>query len=260
MKYPLFTLLITIFSLTFASPALAAQTANCAPIYGGSNSCIQTDPLVINKQVQNPDTDEYVDNLTTNDPTYAPGDTVRFKLTISNSGNGSVRKLTLKEIFPAQIDFTKGAGTYDQKTRTLSFTIDELKSKESKVYFVEGKIASADKLPNNDATSCVINQGEVSEGDKISRDNARVCIAAGTGTAAPAATKAPAKTTPTAQTPTPTKAAATKGGTTIYPPTDTKRTPDTGPEALALIGLAPLGAFGFYLRNKARLQQFKAKT
>lgn len=247
MKYTIFTLLITIFSLTFASPALAAQTANCAPIYGGSNSCIQTDPLVINKQVQNPDTDAYVDNLTTNDPTYAPGDIVRFKITVSNTGNGSVRQLTLKDIFPAQIDYSKGAGTYDQKTRTLSFTIDELKSKENKVYFVEGKIASADKLPNNEETSCVINQGEVSEGDRISRDNARVCIATGTTATAPVATEAPAKTTPT-----PTRAAATKGGTTIYPPTDTKRTPDTGPEALALIGLAPLGALGFYLRNKAR--------
>lgn len=252
LKKALFTVPLAILALSAASPAFAAQTPNCAPIYGGANSCIQTDPLVINTQVQNPDTEEYVDNLTTNDPSYNAGDTVLFKITVSNNGNTGVKNVAVKDTLPQYIDFSKGQGNYNKATRTLSFTIEELKSKENKVYFVEGKIVAENNLPDNQQVLCVINQAEVSEGNRVSRDNARVCITNTNAaeTAPVAATTAPTKAA-NRPTPTPTKAAATKGGTKIYPPTEKKATPETGPEAFALIGLAPLGGLGLWLKRRA---------
>jgi uncharacterized repeat protein (TIGR01451 family) len=235
MKYSIFTLLIaTIAFLAFPSSSFAAQTPNCIPIYGGGDSCVQTDPITANKQVQRPDNDQYVDNLN-NDATFAPGAKVMFKITVANTGNRVVSDITVRDVLPQYVDYVRGEGKYDRNTRTFSFTIDELGSEENRVYFLEGRIVGKNNLPNRGQTSCTINQVTVSFGDNASRDNARLCIANPNG-----------QTTPN-----PTRAAATQGGTTIYPPTETKRTPDTGPETLALIGLLPLGALGFYLKKKA---------
>lgn len=44
----------------------------------------------------------------------------------------------------------------------------------------------------------------------------------------------------------------TKGGQRIYPASNTKATPSTGPEDWVLPGLAFLGALGFLLRNKTQ--------
>jgi len=43
----------------------------------------------------------------------------------------------------------------------------------------------------------------------------------------------------------------TKGGLTVQKPSNTIKTPATGPEAIGLISLIPAAAAGFYLRKKA---------
>lgn len=240
MKKTVLALLsLTTIALALPSQSFAAQTPNCTPIYGGGDSCIQNDRISVNKQVQNPDTEEYVDNLTATSA-YDAGQTVLFKITVSNTSTGTLNNITVKDTFPTIVTYSKGQGNYNQSTRVFSFTIDELKAKENKVYFAEGKVVAEDKLPKTAQSRCVINQVEVATGDRVSRDNSRVCISGGTGEA-----------TASVPTPTPTKAATTKGGTKIYPPSNTKQTPDTGPEALALAGLIPLGGLGFWLRKKA---------
>lgn len=44
----------------------------------------------------------------------------------------------------------------------------------------------------------------------------------------------------------------TKGGLPVKEPSQTDTTPDTGPAALGLLGLLPVGAIGLYFRHKAR--------
>ncbi len=214
------------------APTFAAQTPNCEQIFGGGITCEQNEPITVNKQIQNPANQQYVDSLPPDAPAFKPGETVRFKLTVANTGNNSVSNIAVSDILPVYLDYAKGSGKYDAKTRTFSFTIDELAGKSNKVYFVEAKVSSADKLPNSPQISCVINQARVVANRKTSQDNVKACV-----------TKA---TTPA------TISVTSKGGLPIYPPTQSKSTPETGPEALALIGLAPLGALGFYLRSKAK--------
>jgi uncharacterized repeat protein (TIGR01451 family) len=242
MKYSVLTVSIaTIAFLALPALSYAAQTPNCIPIYGGGDSCTQTDPISVNLQVQHPDTEEYVDNLNNEIP-FSPGQEVSFKITVANTGTRVISNLAVSDVLPQYIDYVRGEGKFDRNTRTFSFTINELGAEENRVYFVEGKVVGQNNLPKNAQNTCVVNQVSVSSGDRVSRDNARLCIENPT---------AQVTTTPTPAKPTPTRAAATKGGTTIYPPSNTKRTPDTGPEALALIGLAPLGALGFYLKKRA---------
>jgi hypothetical protein len=42
----------------------------------------------------------------------------------------------------------------------------------------------------------------------------------------------------------------TKGGLQVHTPSQTNKTPDTGPETLALIGLLPAAGIGMWLRRK----------
>ena len=240
MKYTLAPTILSLFVfLAAGSPVNAAQTPNCQPIYGGGTSCEQTDPITINKQIQNPATQEYGDNLNAAAKIFVPGETIRFKLTLSNTGNSSVKTIQVADVFPQYIDYSRGQGKYDRATRTYTFTIDELKAKENKVFFIEGKVVSQDKLPST-PSNCIINQSSATFGDKISQDNAQLCVGK---TAAPVA--AAGKVAPTG-------APASKGGQPIYPPAKAQTTPDTGPHSLALLGLFPLGALGFYLRTKAK--------
>ncbi len=146
-----------------------------------------------------------------------------------------MKTIQVADVFPQYIDYSRGQGKYDRATRTYTFTIDELKAKENKVFFIEGKVVSQDKLPST-PSNCIINQSSATFGDKISQDNAQLCVGKTAAPAAIAGTGAP----------------TSKGGQPIYPPAQARTTPDTGPQSLALLGLFPLGALGFYLRNKAK--------
>lgn len=235
MKYSILTILATatIF-LSFPNPIQAATTPNCTPIYGGGASCVQTDPITVNLQVKHPDTNQYIDNLSATEGLFEPGEAVSFRMQITNTGNRVVSDLTVNNVLPQYIDFVRGDGNFDRNTRTFRFTIDELGSEENRVYFLEGRIANRNSLPNTQQPTCVYNQVTVSFGNNVSQDNARLCIAGTNGT-----------------NPTPTRAAATKGGTTIYPPTQSGTTPETGPQAFALFALIPLAGLGLWLKKKA---------
>lgn len=235
MKYSILTILASaaIF-LAFSAPAAAATTPNCTPIYGGGESCVQTEPITVNLQVKNPDTNQYVDNLSATEGLFEPGEAVSFRMQVSNTGTRVISDLTVTDVLPQYIDFVRGDGNFDRNSRNFRFTIDELGSEENRVYFLEGRIANRNSLPNTKEATCIYNQVAVRFGNNTSQDNARLCIA-GTNGATPA----------------PTRAAETKGGTTIYPPTQSGTTPETGPQALALFALIPLGGLGIWLKKKA---------
>lgn len=279
--------------LLLAGIAEGAATADCQPIYGGAGACEQNSAVTINKQVKNPETNAFVENLTINNPQYQPGETIIFKIMITNTSGGTIEKFDVYDFFPQYIDYVKGDGKYDQAKKILAITVDQLKSKETKTFMIEARAADKEKLPDDPQSRCVINQVSVKANNRTSQDNTLVCIAKdGTGTtfetkgdaaptAAPKAAVAPKTTAtpaptrkpqPTAvptqkaqATPAPTRKpqptaapkqndqpTTTKGGLPIYEPEQTTTTPDTGPEAIALPGLASLLGLGFYMRSKAR--------
>jgi uncharacterized repeat protein (TIGR01451 family) len=243
----LYILVAFAFFSVVVSPAFASDTPNCQQIYGGGSSCNQTPPIVINKQVQNSQSKAYVDSLTPDDPQYTAGQTVPFKITITNTGTAAVNFLTITDFFPPYIDYSKGQGKYDAKNRSLQFMVDQLKSNESKVFVIDGKVAAYAALPDSQSARCVINRIQATANGNVSEDNTLVCL--GKQAAAPI-------TTPTTEPTTEPAIAAntntvTKGGLPIYPPSQTKSTPSTGPEAWALFALAPISGLGFFLRRKA---------
>lgn len=230
-------LLLTLFAYLFitVSPANATGTSAggvCQPIYGGQ-VCV-TENLLIDKKVQNPKTNDFVDSLGVNDPKYQPNTLVPFKVTIKNTGDTTIGEITAKDTYPLHVDFASGPGSFDSNTHTLTFVVNDLKKDESRTFSLVGRIVTADKLPVNQGIVCVVNQASATTNGKTAHDNSQFCII---------------KDVLAAKIPT-----ETKGGLKVFEKPQVKATPPTGPGMLALVGLIPSGIAGFVLRRKTKIK------
>lgn len=224
--------LLAIASFAFL-PIVASADTSCQPIYGGGQTCVQTGNLVVNKKVIDPKTGNLVDNLGVNDNKFGPEGVVTFQIAVTNTGNGKINKVSVRDIFPQFVDFAAGAGNFDGGSKVLSFDINDLNPNETRTFNIVGKITKAENLPGDRSTVCVVNQAIGTTNDnQTSQDNVQMCIEKNALV-------------------TPTTVVETKGGLKVFPPQKTFTTPSTGPEALPLIALLPAGALGAFLRRKA---------
>lgn len=233
-----------LYMVTASQAVAAGDTAtNCQPIYGGGQTCVQVGNIVLDKKVQNPSSNVYVDHLGVNDPKYSPDGTVSFKIVVKNTGSETLSKVTVKDTLPQYVSFVSGPGNYDSKNNVLNFELSDLKANESREYTIVGKIASVGNLPKDQGITCVVNQAQATANDQSATDNSQFCVQ-----------KQVLGSTPTTQTTTSTSTSVpttTKGGLKIFPAPSVTTTPSTGPELLALAGLLPTGALGFFIRKKA---------
>ena len=243
------TILITAVTVLFAINAqnVSAAATNygsqqCQPIYGGGESCVRTPQFEINKTVQNPQSKQYVDNLSVNDPKYAPSQTVLFKITVKNTSQDRVTNVTVKDIFPEAVEYVGGVGEYDANSRTLTIKVDKLDKAEVRDFYVQARVLAKDKLTNAQNVVCAINQSNLTAADKTAQDNAQFCIEKGL---TPPTTKGGEPQVPAAN---PTM---TKGGLPVYPPAQVKTTPETGAETIALFSLIPSALGGIFLRRNS---------
>ena len=222
----LLTLIIVLGVFYFLSPITSYADTSCQPIYGGGQTCITTNNIVLDKKVQNPKTSEMVDNLSINDPKYQPESIVTFQISVTNSSNKTITNIDVKDIFPQYVDFSSGTGNFDTNNKTLSFRIDDLKSNETKVFAIKGKVVNTDQISiNQGAVVCVVNQANAtSDNNNFSQDNSQFCIE---------------------------KEPVVKGGFPVLSAVSVTETPSTGPGSFQLLGFAVAGVVGYLLRKKS---------
>jgi uncharacterized repeat protein (TIGR01451 family) len=247
--------LLLIVAAALLYPGVASAQTNCQPLYGGGETCVQAPNISINKLVKHPNENRFVDNLGVNDPKFGPDSTVNFRLEVKNTSNNALTNIRVRDIFPQQITFVKGfqGGSFDNASRTYTINIDRLERGQSRVFDIEAKTVSVNQFPTQ-SISCIVNQGQVTQGNSTSQDNAQFCIQRETLSAQ----LTPAQGQPQQQgTPGTTKGGqpqpgTTKGGQPIYPQPQTQAVPKTGPEAIALAALLPSSLAGILLRKKAK--------
>lgn len=211
----------------FTSPAFAnGSAAPCVVSYGGYQNCPTGGNLVINKTVAHPTSGQYVDNLSVSDPKYAPDSMISFQITVTNTGGSELTNVLVKDMFPTELTFNSGAGSYDKNDRMLSFTIDSLKPSESKTYTVTVKAMPIASMTSD--VMCPTNKVSAAANGQSSEDTSSVCLQKNGGI--------------TIQ---------TKGGLPVYSAPKVTSTPATGPESLPLIGIAISAAVGYISRRKA---------
>lgn len=228
------TLIAAFCILYFVLPMVSYADTSCQPIYGGGQSCITTNNIVLDKKILNPQTNAMVDNLSINDPKFQPESIVTFQISITNSSNKTISNIEIKDIFPQYVNFSSGTGNFDANNKTLSFRIQDLKSNETKVFTIKGKVVNTDQISiNQGSVICVVNQANASsDNNNFSQDNSQFCIE---------------------------KTTATKGGFPVLTPTEVATTPSTGAESFVLFSLIPTGAAGWLLR-KYSLKKPKSKS
>lgn len=221
-------LVIFLAVVFFLFPPKSYADTSCQPIYGGGQSCVTTNNIVVNKTVFNPQTNQFVDNLGINDPKYQPGFVTTFQISVTNTGNNNVSRIDVRDIFPQYVSFGSGAGTFDSNTNTLSFSLADLAPNETRTFGIVGRVINAEQIPvASGSVVCVVNQAIAMINDNnVSQDNAQFCIQ---------------------KTLTPTTAINTKGGFPVFSSVPVTSTPKTGPEAFALFALIPTGLSGWFM-------------
>lgn len=147
----------------------------CTEQYGGTTTCQPSD-LTINKQVYNPKGKVYVENLTTTDPTFGPGSEVTYRLIVKNGSGETFNPVTVRDTLPNYLTFVSGPGTYDSKTRTLEFKLENVIAGESRTVEILAKVADANAFPTGKSLFCVVNVAEARALNRFDSDSAQVCL------------------------------------------------------------------------------------
>ncbi len=235
MKKILNFVILIVFSLALAgglSPAFAAEDNTGAygkPCDGGygSNNCFTN--IVVIKNVQNPTTLEYVENLGANKDRFNPGQEIKFQIKVTNTGNTNLENIEVKDTLPPYIEFVTGFGKFDANTKVLTLIISKLEVNETKKLDLTARIVNANKLPGDQGVVCTVNYVSAQSSGNMSEDNSQFCIQKKVlGVTAPPVLPAP-------------KIVAT---------------PATGAEMLPLLGLIPGALGGLMLRKKSNKINF----
>lgn len=165
------------------------QAETCTTQYGngqyGTTTCVPTE-LTVDKEVRNPITGVYVDNLVSGDATYSIGSEVQFKLVIHNSDDHEFSEVGVTDTLPEQMKDAKVADDlknevfdqfYNPNTRQLTFKIHSLKAGEGREIRVIATVADRSKFEAGKGLHCdVENKAKVSAEDQVDEDSAKFCV------------------------------------------------------------------------------------
>ncbi|MBU1327049.1 DUF11 domain-containing protein [Patescibacteria group bacterium] len=171
-KYLVLSLFVFTAGLLFSAPSRVL--ADCTTQYGGTTTCTPTD-LTINKEVQNPISNIYVENLGSTDATFSPEGQVHFQLTVKNSSGQTFNPVNIRDVFPEHLTFVSGPGTYDKDTRTLIFQMENLIAGETRRVEITAKVLPAGSLPRL-SFFCETNSVYVSSLNRNDGDTAQFCV------------------------------------------------------------------------------------
>lgn len=136
--------------------AFSARTAfACA--YG--ENCPPPADLLIDKEVKNPITNSFVENLGSTDPTFSPGSIVTFKLIVRNASGETFNPVEVVDQFPDYLTYVGSsvAGTYDAGKHRLVMKLENLIAGETREIEVTAKVADRSAFANDKSFFCASN-------------------------------------------------------------------------------------------------------
>ena len=231
MNKALITLSGAFLTLAFAGTAFAAGNgeSNCQIVYGGGEICQEKIQFTLDKKVQSPTKGgDFVDNLSVNDSRFQAGNTVTFKIKVTNTGDKKIDRLDVVDTFPQYVTFVSGAGTFNSTNNTLSYTVSNLEKGQSNEQTIVVKLVDGAALPANQGVTCLTNNVVATDNRGIGANDASAfCVE---------------KTVVTSK-PTP----------AVFQNVPVKKIPETGPEMFSLLALVPAGLAGIALRKKSKI-------
>lgn len=225
-----------VFSLFLSSTFYVLSSipahAACQPIYGGGLTCEQKGKITIDKTIKRPSDGQFVDTLSSLEPSFAPNNMVEFRIVVKNTETRAVKTITVKDVLPSTLTYVSSPGKFDEGSRTITIDVGELKANESKTYNIQTKTQVVQER------KCSANVATVTQGKNTNQDLSEFCIQDG---------QIPQTNEPETADEIP---STTKGGQPIYQPQPTTQNPETGPEMIPLLALIPSALMGMFLRKK----------
>lgn len=223
---------VTGLFLTVALSLAVAGSVNaqCEGLYGGGD-CPTSSNFSLDKKVEMPGKGgSFVDNLSINDSRYAAGQTVRFQITVRNTGSQNIPTLTVVDTLPQYVSYVTGGGKFDSSNKTITFEVNNLGAGKTQTFVITAKVVEESLLPSGEGTVCVVNHAAGTDNTGATNsDSAQLCIER--------------------------KVLGAKGGPQVFSaPKGIKTTPSTGAESLSLLALIPAASAGIYLRRKSNLK------
>ena len=155
------TLYSAVIALTLAVTAMfvptSAQARECYTPYGGQEICTDYNPrLEVNKQIYNPDTKNYQDNIKKDDHTFEKSDRIYFKIKVKNTGDVEIKNINLVDQMPSILEYSSGDGDDNSDGTKVEFDDFDLKPGESETFEFSAKVKSTGIDSENDV-ACVSN-------------------------------------------------------------------------------------------------------
>lgn len=159
--------------LMFSSSVFAAGiNPSCPSVYGATCPSGQ---LFVDKKVRNPQSGEFVESLSANDPTFLPDQEVGFRIEVKNTGSSDLDNIQVQDKLPDFVEFVSGPGNFDQNSKALNFSIDKLKAGEFKIFELKVKILSGKSLPAEGVT-CLTNFAQAQKDQQVVQDSSVFCV------------------------------------------------------------------------------------
>jgi uncharacterized repeat protein (TIGR01451 family) len=133
---------------------------------------VSTRQFYVDKKVYNPNTSQYVDNLTRDQFVYNADQTVYFRIEIKNTGNENLYNFVVTDQLPAELDYLSGGST--NKGGLITFNIESLSPGDVKQFFIQAKVKALGK--GGDTVSCPTNTVSVQTGNLTDQDSSSFCI------------------------------------------------------------------------------------
>lgn len=156
-----------------AAPAFGA--VSCVTQYGGQYGsgqvCVKTGELQINKEVLNPKTSQFVDNIPVEGKdayNFAPNQEVTFRLTIKNNGDEKLDNVQVVDTLPSFLQQVSG--------QEYSFTIATLAVGQSVQKEIKAQVVEIAKLPQDKTVTCDTNRASAQSGNEFDQDMAQLCV------------------------------------------------------------------------------------
>lgn len=118
----------------------------------------------------------YVDNLGTADYKFKPGDEVSFQLKVKNTANTVLQNVTVKDFVPAYLAPIEGPGSFDEKSKMITFSAGDFAINKEKTYTLKMRIIQQNQLPQDKGLFCIINKATAETGNATDEDTVQLCI------------------------------------------------------------------------------------
>ena len=153
--------------LGVVSPVRAS--VSCSTQYGASEVCVKTGDLQVNKEVLDPKTNKFVDNMTVEGYHFAPSEEVTFRIKVKNSGDATLNNIKVTDTLPTSILEAINSGD-------LSYQIDSLNVDQTVERTFKVRAVNINNFPKNKTVACEYNVAKAQAGDKNAQDMSQVCI------------------------------------------------------------------------------------